>query len=112
MVVGMIVTDAVFKTKNVIILLVAVSFSLFSFCISLIVFSPNGVAAFPKPSIFIMMLLPIYVKQGLLFGISGKIIFKIGDGVHNWRDLAVIGQSVAPHKHSPYKTLNPTYEVL
>ena len=48
----------------------------------------------------------------IAFTLDNEIIFKIGDGVHSWRDLGVMGQSAAPHKHSPYKTLNPTYEVL
>lgn len=52
-VVGIIVTEEVFMTRNVIILREATSlflFSSFSFSIALM---PNGVAAFPSPSIFI-----------------------------------------------------------
>lgn len=56
--------------------------------------------------------LPLAGEPCIAFTPNNELIFKIGDGVHNWRDLAVMGQSVAPHKHSPYKTLNPTYEVL
>ena len=59
MVVGIIVTEEVFITKNVIILLEAVSFFLFYSCIDFIAFKPNGVAALPTPSIFKMILVDI-----------------------------------------------------
>ena len=51
-VVGISCNEAVFITINIAIELEIVSFLLFSFCSSLITFSPIGVAAFPKPKIF------------------------------------------------------------
>ena len=53
------VTEAVFITKKVIMLLEAVSLYLLICCISLIAFRPKGVAALPRPNIFIIILVPI-----------------------------------------------------
>ena len=55
-VVGIIVTPAVFKTKKVIIAFEAVSFLEFIFWSSLIALKPKGVAALPRPSIFAAIL--------------------------------------------------------
>ena len=54
-VVGTKVTPAVFITKKVIILLEAVSFLSFNSCKDFIAFKPNGVAADPRPKIFIII---------------------------------------------------------
>ena len=58
-VVGIMVMAAVFVIRKVIILRDAVSLFWFKFCSSFIAFSPNGVAAFPTPSIFIIIFIDI-----------------------------------------------------
>ena len=58
-VVGIIVTAAVFRMIKVIMLLDAVSFSLFNSCSDFIAFNPNGVAALPTPNIFIIIFIEI-----------------------------------------------------
>ena len=73
-VVGIIVTDAVFNTKNVIIEREATSLLLFNLFSSLIAFKPKGVAAFPNPNIFMTIFEDIYPIEGSPSGISGNII--------------------------------------
>ena len=72
-VVGMIVTEEVLITKNVIMLREATSLLLFSLCSSLIALRPKGVAALPSPSIFITIFEDIYPIAGSPSEISGKI---------------------------------------
>ena len=55
-VVGIIVTDDVLIIRKVIMLREATLLSLFNLFNSFMAFNPNGVAAFPKPNIFIMIL--------------------------------------------------------
>lgn len=71
-VVGTRVTPHVLITKNVIILLLAVSFSLFNVCIDSIAFKPNGVAAFPRPNKFAIIFEDIRPNDSCPFGISGN----------------------------------------
>ena len=58
-VVGIKVIDAVLITRKVIISFVAVSFLGLYSCILFMAFKPNGVAALPRPRIFIIMEVPI-----------------------------------------------------
>ena len=58
-VVGIMVTEAVFITRKVIILREAVSLMGLIVWSSFMAFRPNGVAAFPSPKIFITILVPI-----------------------------------------------------
>ena len=66
------VNDDVFNTKKVIIAKLAVSFCEFNFCNSSIVFKPQGVAAFPKPSKFAAIFIPIGPKALLFLGTLGN----------------------------------------
>ena len=77
-VVGKTVTPAVFKTKNVIIAVDAVSLLVLIFCNSLIAFSPKGVAALPKPNILAAIFEDIYPNALLFLGTEGNKRFKIG----------------------------------
>ena len=58
-VVGMIWIEAVLIIMNIAMELVKVSFCGFFFCRVFIAFNPNGVAAFPKPSMFATMFMDI-----------------------------------------------------
>ena len=57
--------------------------------------------------------IPLAGEPCVAFSDSG-IIFKIGDGVRDWKNLPVVFQENASRnqKHFTYKTLNPTYELL
>lgn len=77
-VVGIIVTPAVFKTKNVIMGVEATFLSGFIFCNSLIAFKPNGVAALPNPSILAAILEAIYPKAGFDSGTEENNLDNIG----------------------------------
>ncbi len=78
MVVGMMVKPEVFKTKNMIIGFVAVSFFGLSSCICCIAFSPVGVAALSSPSMLEAMFMKILPITGWFFGMSGKSFVKTG----------------------------------
>ena len=72
MLIGMSVSPEVFKTRNIIIGLVAVSFFGFSSCKPSIAFKPNGVAALSNPSIFAARFIKMLPVTGCPLGISGK----------------------------------------
>ena len=78
-VVGIIVTEEVLITKNVIILREAISLLLFNSFNLVIAFIPKGVAALPSPSIFITIFDDIYAIAGSPLGISGNTTLIILD---------------------------------
>lgn len=78
-VVGTSVTPQVLITRKVIILRLAVSFSLFNFCKDSMAFKPKGVAALPSPNKLAIILEEIKPSDSWPFGISGKIFDKTGD---------------------------------
>lgn len=101
-VVGISVKPDVVITRNVIILLEASFLLWFSSLSDFIAFNPNGVAAFPKPKRFIMILVAINGKAGLFFFNSGNNFLKIG--VIKWVNLFNKPDSFAifiipSHKH-------------
>ena len=69
---GIKVSPLVFKTRNIIIELDAVSFFLFNVCNCSMAFSPNGVAALSKPSMLAATFMKILPVAGCPFGMSGK----------------------------------------
>lgn len=77
-VVGIICIDAVFKTIKVAIELDNTFLSLFSFCKLFMAFSPNGVAAFPKPNIFAIIFIDISLCTSEFGATSGNRNFIIG----------------------------------
>lgn len=79
MVVGTKVTPHVLMTKKVIILRLAVSFSLFKVCNDSMAFSPKGVAALPNPNRLAIMFDDIKPSDSCPLGISGKIFDRIGE---------------------------------
>ena len=80
-VVGIIVTEEVLITKNVIILREAISLLLFNSFNLVIAFIPKGVAALPSPSIFITIFDDIYAIAGSPLGISGNTTLIILDNL-------------------------------
>ena len=80
-VVGIIVTEEVLITKNVIILREAISLLLFNSFNLVIAFIPKGVAALPSPSIFITIFDDIYAIVGSPLGISGNTTLIILDNL-------------------------------
>ena len=80
-VVGIIVTEEVLITKNVIILREAISLLLFNSFSLVIAFIPKGVAALPSPSIFITIFDDIYAIAGSPLGISGNTTLIILDNL-------------------------------
>ena len=74
----MMVSPEVFRTRNIIIGFVAVSFFVLSSCICCIAFNPVGVAALSSPSIFEAMFMKMLPITGWFFGISGKRRVKTG----------------------------------
>ena len=78
-VVGTNVTPQVLITKKVIILRLAVSFSLFIFCKDSMAFNPNGVAAFPRPNRLAIIFEEINPIDSCPFGISGNNLESSGE---------------------------------
>ena len=72
------VSPEVFRTRNIIIGFVAVSFFVLSSCICCIAFNPVGVAALSSPSIFEAIFMKMLPITGWFFGISGKRRVKTG----------------------------------
>lgn len=79
MVVGTKVTPHVLITKNVIMLLLAVSFSLFRVCNDSIAFKPKGVAAFPSPNKLAIIFDDINPNDSCPFGMSGNNFERSGE---------------------------------
>ena len=79
MLTGIMVKPDVFKTRNIIIGFVAVSFCGFSSCSCDMAFSPSGVAALSSPNILAAMFINIDPMAGWFFGISGKRRVKTGE---------------------------------
>ena len=77
--IGIIVKPDVFRTRNIIIGLVAVSFRGFSSCSCAMAFNPSGVAALSKPNMLAAMFINIDPIAGWFFGISGKRRVKTGE---------------------------------
>ena len=75
---GIIVRPEVFKTRNIIIGLLAVSFFGLRLCNSCIAFSPTGVAALSSPSILAEKFINIDPNAGCPLGISGKSLVSTG----------------------------------
>ncbi len=72
MVVGMMVRPEVFRTRNMIIGFVAVSFFGLSSCSCCMAFRPVGVAALSRPSMLEATFIKMEPMAGWFFGMSGK----------------------------------------
>ena len=90
---GINVSPEVFRTKNIIMGLVAVSFFGLSVCNCSMALSPNGVAALSSPNMLAAIFIKILPVTGCPLGMSGKSLVNTGESM---RDKTAITPPFSP----------------